>query len=306
MNSFAIEIRSLTKKFRKQTALDGLNLMVPSGSIFGLVGRNGAGKTTCMSIIAGLLKADTGTVNLLGMGSFDPDTFKGRITLLPQDALLPAHARVANLLRYYARLQGLSARDAAENTSQALEWVGLSDRAKNSIRSLSHGMLRRVTIAQAFLGNPDIVLLDEPTSGLDPEQVVQIRNMITNRRGKQTIIISSHVLSEIESACDHVAFIENGRTLRQNSMKNILNRRKIITYRLKSGPLPIKELESKIPDAEFGANEDQTELKVELNDESLSFDAVNAILIPVLLSAGAGIIEIRTGSNLEQEFLNQF
>jgi ABC-type multidrug transport system ATPase subunit len=305
MTANAIELTGLTKSFRRQIALDGLDLSIPRGSIFGLVGKNGAGKTTTLSILAGLLQPDSGRIDLLGDGPFVSDKHKGRITLLPQDAQLPGHARVEGTLMYLARLQGLSVVDAKRHVHAVLDWVELSHRADSLIRTLSHGMIRRLTIAQAFLGSPELVLLDEPTSGLDPQQVVHFRNMIMSLRGRQTIVISSHILSEIETACDRVAFIDNGKTIQQASLNDILGRSRTLTYHLGGNQLPLAQLRNSLPNVTFNQSSDGTTLTVNFENTSTTHAEINADILRILLDLQIPIFEVRIGSNLEQEFLRQ-
>ncbi|MCD4653770.1 ABC transporter ATP-binding protein, partial [bacterium] len=176
--TYALEISNLKKKYRKQVALKDLNLRVPRGAIMGLIGPNGAGKTTAFAIIAGLLRSDGGTINVLGQGTYNPVKHKGQLALLPQDAMIPGHSRVRETLVHFGQLQGLEHKAALFDADKTLEWVDLSDRANSAVSTLSHGMIRRISVAQAFIGVPELVLLDEPTSGLDPQQVVRVRDMI--------------------------------------------------------------------------------------------------------------------------------
>ena len=190
----ALELSSVVKFYGRRQALAGLDLHVPAGSIFGLVGSNGAGKTTAMAVTVGLLHSSSGSISLLGEGPFDPSKHSGRVSLLPQDSRLPLHSRVEELLTFYGQLQGLSEGPLKESIDNVLDWTHLQDRRRSQVRTLSHGMMRRLTIAQAFLGHPELVLLDEPMSGLDPRESSRIRHILHRRRRMQTIIISSHNL----------------------------------------------------------------------------------------------------------------
>ena len=151
----AIITRALVKKYGRHAALNGFTLAVPSGSITGLVGRNGAGKTTWMMTVAGFVIPDAGEVSILGRGPFDARRHGGRFTILPQDSDLPNEGRVRSLLIGYARLQGMTKKDAAKSADELIEVMNLADKANASIRSLSHGMRKRVMVAQAFLGQDD-------------------------------------------------------------------------------------------------------------------------------------------------------
>ncbi len=302
---YALRLRDVHKRYGRQIALDGLNLEIEPGTVLGLVGKNGAGKTTAMSIAAGLLRPDSGSIDLLGMGPFRPKLHRGRVTILPQDARLPSHSRVRDALVFLARLQGLTRLQAIDAVDEMLTWVDLKDRATSPLSTLSHGMFRRVTIAQAFLGSPELVLLDEPTSGLDPKQVVQIRYLIRSRRAQSTIVISSHILSELETMCDHVAFIENGRTIRDGKLEDVTNRQKIISYSVASETVPVEVITAALPDCGVHFNASTRLLTVSQRTESGSPADINARLLPVLLEHGVPILEIRLGSNLEKEYLQQ-
>lgn len=301
--TLALEVRGLRKAYGRRQALDGLDLAVSAGTICGLVGANGAGKTTLMSIAAGLLRADAGTVNLLGDGPFDPAIHAGRVSILPQDARLPPHARVAELLTFYGRLQGVPAATLRDHVADLLRWVNLSDRARSPVGSLSHGMLRRLTVAQAFLGEPPLVFLDEPMSGLDPREVARMRELLLRRRGTQTIVISSHVLTELETLCASIAFIDHGRLLRQDSLAAIVRHRHRLTYRIRPAAVPLEALRRAIPMGEWILDADGTALSVLLADGADDTATVNATVLPILLQAGIAIEEVRRGSDLEREFL---
>jgi ABC-2 type transport system ATP-binding protein len=307
----ALELNNVVKYYGRRRALDGLSLQVPTGTVFGLVGSNGAGKTTALTVSVGMLRRRSGSVDLLSLGPFDPVRHAGRVALLPQDTQLPPQSRVRELLVYYAELQGMTPARARSCADDVVEWVHLSDRADSQIRSLSHGMKRRVLIAQAFLGDPELILLDEPLSGLDPREVANIRNLLRQRRGRQTIVISSHNLHEIERVCDHVAFIENGRTVRQDSMDAVTGLRQILSYRLGEGALPLEQIRAALPSAVLEVAPTDT---VDRAAQSLvcrhagtdgGAPAVNAAVLSALLDAGIDILEVRQGSELESAYLDQ-
>lgn len=218
----AIVTRNLVKRYGRSRALDGFTMSVPSGAILGLVGRNGAGKTTWLMTVAGLVRPDAGDVDLLGLGPFDAALHSGRVSLLPQDSELPLEARPRELLVRYARLQGLSPSAARVSADELLAAFNLADKATASIRSLSHGMRQRLVVAQAFVGEPEVVLLDEPLNGLDPEEAARMREFILARRGKSTLVISSHQLHDLERMSTHVAFVSDGRVTRMDALTAIL------------------------------------------------------------------------------------
>ena len=302
--STALELHGIVKRYGRRTALAGLDLVVPAGAVCGLVGSNGAGKTTTLGIAAGLLRPDSGEVSLLGDGPFDPARHGGRVSLLPQDSQLPPLSRVRELLVFYGALQGLGENAACAGADAVLERVHLTDRADSPLRTLSHGMRRRVLIAQALLGDPELILLDEPLGGLDPREVVNIRNILQACRGRQTIVISSHNLHEVELICDHLAFIEQGRTQRQDTMAVVTQRQEILTYALEGGPPALAALAACVPEAQFELAEGGRRLVCLYDGRAGSPAASNASVLRCLLDAGVGVLEVRQGSALEKAYLD--
>jgi len=210
----AVVTRNLVKRYGRRRALDGFSLAVPVGCVLGLVGANGAGKTTWMMSVAGLVRPDEGEISVLERGPFDAHVHSGRVALLPQDSDLPLETTPEGFLFGLGRLQGLSASESRTEASRVLAAVNLEDRAKASVRALSHGMRKRLMAAQCFLGNPELVLLDEPMNGLDPEETVRLRHLLLDCAGERTVVVSSHDLSGLERICTHVAFVEAGRVVR--------------------------------------------------------------------------------------------
>jgi ABC-2 type transport system ATP-binding protein len=296
----ALEMQGVVKSYGRLRALDGLDLHVPHGSIFGLVGSNGAGKTTAMAVALGLLRPAGGRINLLGDGPFRTEKHAGRVALLPQDSRFPPHAHVEELLRFYGRVQGVPVETVETAIDELLGWVHLQDRRRSAVRTLSHGMNRRLAIAQAFLGSPELVLLDEPLNGLDPKEAARVREMIRQRRGRQAIVISSHNLTDIEALCDHVAFIEKGKLVRQDTLEKITRRAHRITYVFRGGNVPMDKLSTALPEVTW---ERLPESLTATFAERYTTEELNAAVLPVLLEAGVGILEIQRGSDLESEYL---
>lgn len=301
----ALEVTHLVKCYGKRRALDGLTLRIPRYSVTGLVGSNGAGKTTLMMTVAGFLKPTSGTVNLLGNGPFDADIHGGRFAILPQDSELPLTSCPLELLTHYGRLQGLSLQAAKQSATDMLEAVHLSDRADSSIRSLSHGMRKRIMAAQCFLGNPELILLDEPLNGLDPREAARMRTFIARRRTEQTIVISSHNLNDIEQLCDHVAFIEKGKTVRFAAVANITNKASILVYQLTGAPTDLLMLEQALGEnGTLKFSPENNALTCHYAEQAIPAAELNQRMIPVILSQ-CGLISITQGSTLEEEYLKQ-
>ena len=305
MIGVALSTRDLVKRYGRRRALDGFTLAVPRGAVMGLVGANGAGKTTWMMAVAGFLRISSGSIDLLGRGPFDAATHSGRFAILPQDSALPLEARPEALLYRYARMQGLSSDAARRSTGEMLAAVNLSDRARSSIRSLSHGMRMRVRLAQCFIGSPEVVLLDEPLNGLDPAEQSRMRNFILARRGRQTIVVSSHNLNDVEILCTHVAFVENGRVVRMATVRDITSAAGRVVYTLAAAPADpsalVEALSSALPAAAFSWK-GETELACDFTAANTDIASVNAALLPVLL-ARAGVVSVAVGQSLEQAYL---
>ena len=295
----ALSIAWLRKTYGRTVALDGLDLSVPQGVICGLIGPNGAGKTTTFGVVGGLILADDGCVDILGRGPLAPRRHPGMLTMLPQDCELSPHVSLRQLLTHYAELQGMSPAGAKREVAAKLDQVALSDRADARIKTLSHGMRRRVSIAQALLGSPELVLLDEPTSGLDPELVVRMREVFASHRGKRTLVISSHNLLELETLCDHVIFIERGRCTRDGSMADVTEQGLMMRY-LVERVVDLAALEQAQPGLEMTW---QGHALVARGSAGWTATTLNAAVVPYLLHMDAGLLEIRRGKSLEDAYL---
>ena len=218
----ALRIEGLTRDFGAHRALDGVTFTVPSQSIFGLVGPNGAGKTTLFSIVASFLKPDAGTIEILGGHAPGARELLGRVSILPQDALFDRNLMIVDQLILYRRLQGATSAEATAEVREALSRVGLRDYLDRSVSVLSHGMTKRLGIAQAFLGEPELIFLDEPTAGLDPRNAGRIRRVIRELAEHATVVVSSHNLIELEDLCDHVAILDRGVIKATGTMAEVM------------------------------------------------------------------------------------
>ena len=214
-----IHCQNISKHFGSKQALNQVNIELDTGKPVALVGPNGAGKTTLFSIFCGYLQPSSGEVRLFGHASGSPALF-GRVAALPQDALLDPRFTVAQQLGLYGRLQGMSATQQKRETDRVLELVGLSECLHNRPQELSHGMRKRITIAQALLGEPELVMLDEATAGLDPKNARQIRDLVADLSSEINFILSSHDLSELERLCASVLFLQNGQLVQQSVVEH--------------------------------------------------------------------------------------
>ena len=234
MREPALRIQDVRKSFDGTKALDGVSFDVPRGSIFGLLGPNGAGKTTLFSIAAGFLRADAGSLRVLGVDIEHIAELQRRMTILPQDASFQKNVPILDQLVFLRQLDGSDRATAEREVTEALERVGIAEYRKRGIHALSHGMLKRMGIAQAFLGQPEVILLDEPTSGLDPKNAKQIRDLVRElQRSRQvTTVFSSHNLLEIEEICDHVAILDKGRLVIAGSLEEIRRQGRVVKVEL--------------------------------------------------------------------------
>jgi ABC-type multidrug transport system ATPase subunit len=306
MNSPAVEVEGLTKVFGSNiTALDDVSFNVPEKSLFGLLGPNGAGKTTLFSIAANFLKATEGTVRVLGIDVRDISQLRGRFSMLPQDALFDRNVPIIEQMITFCRLNGESRAEAEETSDAALVAVGLIDAAKQAARTLSHGMSKRLALAQAFLGEPDVVLLDEPTSGLDPQNAAAIRKLVIDMAGKRTVVISSHNLAEIQEMCTHCAILDHGRVISCGEMSELLGSDH--TLRITFGKSVTDELVREISDLDCVRSverpeDDQCLITID-TDERRSKESIVEAIFAAVSAQGFVPRTVNEGSQLEERFL---
>lgn len=210
-----VRVAGLTQRFGRTEVLHGLDLEVGTG-VFGLLGPNGAGKTTLLRTLATILKPSGGTVRLLSYDPSDPGerrALRRRLGYLPQSLGYYPNFTVFEFVEYFALLKEMPSREVRPAVARAIERVGLEDKAKAKLRTLSGGMLRRVGIAQAVVNEPDLLLLDEPTAGLDPEQRVGFRALLREMGVGGTVVVSTHLVEDVGAACTEVALMDRGRVV---------------------------------------------------------------------------------------------
>ena len=217
-----IEVQNLTKVYGGKTAVEDVSFKIRNGRIYGLLGPNGAGKSTTMNIIAGCLSPTEGTVLINGYDVCDqPIEAKRQIGYLPEQPPLFTDMTPAEYLTFVAEAKGVSDELIDRQVKEAMSLTDLQSVKNRLIRNLSKGYRQRVGIAQAILGAPDIVILDEPTVGLDPQQLIEIRALIRKLGEKLTVIISSHILTEIAELCDHVIILSEGHVVADSDMAEL-------------------------------------------------------------------------------------
>lgn len=207
-----IKVEHLTKKYGEVLALDDLSFEIEEGQVYGFLGPNGAGKSTTMNIMTGCLSATAGSVTIGGHDVFEePDAAKRLIGYLPEQPPLYMNETPLEYLRFVGEAKGLRGAELTAQTDEVAEQAGTSDVMRRRIGDLSKGYRQRVGIAQALLGEPRVIILDEPTVGLDPIQIIEIRDLIRSLGRSHTVILSSHILSEVQAICDKILIIAHGR-----------------------------------------------------------------------------------------------
>ncbi len=228
-----VSLSGVSRSFGSLRALDGVSLEVPKNSIYGVLGPNGAGKTTLFSVMAGFLKPDAGRVSILG--ETDASRLRGRLSILPQDARFQPNIPIIDQLVFFLRLMGRSAKNAADEVLRMLRTVDLDAERYREAATLSHGMYKRLALAQAFLGEPEVVILDEPTAGLDWKSAEKIRQAIKELKARSTVMVSSHDMDEMRALCDHVAVLDRGKLLSAGAVEAVTGASVSVTCSLSRG-----------------------------------------------------------------------
>ncbi len=217
-----IEVKDLVKMYDKHLAVDHLTFTVPQGQILGFLGPNGAGKSTTMNIITGYISATSGTVIINGHDIYEePEEAKKSIGYLPEQPPVYMDMTVREYLNFTAELKQVPKKERVLQVEAALEKTKTQEVADRLIKHLSKGYRQRVGIAQAIIGNPEVIILDEPTVGLDPMQIIEIRDLMKSLAKEHTVILSSHILSEISAVCDTVMIINKGRLVVSDTVENL-------------------------------------------------------------------------------------
>jgi ABC-2 type transport system ATP-binding protein len=217
-----ITVENLTKRYAAKTAIHGMSFEVQKGEILGFLGPNGAGKTTTMRIITGFMPASDGSVRVDGFDVFEkPLDVRRRIGYLPENPPLYLEMDVAGYLRFVAKIKGVPKEKLASEVGRVMERVSITDVKDRIIAKLSKGYKQRVGLAQALLNDPPVLILDEPTIGLDPKQIHEVRGLIKDLAGNHTVVLSTHILPEVEQTCHRVIIINKGKIVAVDTPKNL-------------------------------------------------------------------------------------
>jgi len=238
--------RGLTKRFGNKkksiTAVDNLDLEVHRGEVFGFLGPNGSGKTTTIGMLLGLIWPTSGCIEFFGDGKSKPAKLLRRVGVVMDTPSFFPYLSGLNNLRYFAIITNCANRG---DIDKAIEMAGLSERAKDKVRTYSMGMKQRLSVALALMHDPELVILDEPTNGLDPAGIIEFREMIRGlQRNGKTVFLSSHLLSEVEKVCSHVALINRGRILARGPVDDLLGKTKAIWLKVSDADGAVCLLES--------------------------------------------------------------
>lgn len=220
-----IEVTNLTKKYGQHIAVNNISFSVDDGEIVGFLGPNGAGKSTTMNMITGYISSTDGTVKIDGFDILEqPQQAKKRVGYLPEQPPLYLDMDVEEYLYFVSDLNGIKKFERKKEVELVMDITKITDMRKRLIKNLSKGYKQRVGLSQALIGNPDVLILDEPTVGLDPKQIIEIRNVIKDLGKKHTIILSSHILSEVSAICNRVIIINNGKIVASDTPENLSKR----------------------------------------------------------------------------------
>jgi len=298
-----IEVSGLTKTYGAVTALDNVSFKVQKGQVVGFLGANGAGKTTTMDIICGCIGADAGSVKIAGIDVFEsPVEAKRRIGYLPDEPPLYTDMRVVDYVKYAATINRIPAAEIEGRVRDTIQKLSLQEVEHRIIGNLSKGFRQRVGLAQAIVHNPDVLVLDEPTEGLDPNQIVHIRQLIQELGGQHTIILSSHILSEVENTCDHIIIINRGRIVQQGTrdeLVGMIRGKKQMQLRVRDnaeGALAKLRSLPQVVHAEMLSPKDQRlTLAIQGGDNEID------IIVDALMSGGFGLRELSGSARALEE-----
>ena len=308
-----IKVEGLTKRYARTIAVDNISFEVEKGQIVGFLGPNGAGKTTTMRVLTCFLPPTEGSANVAGFDVLEqPLEVKRRIGYLPETPPLYPEMEVWEYITFVGKLKGVPKADLPRRVDQVIERCAVGDVRTKLIGKLSKGYRQRVGLAQAIIHNPDVLILDEPTAGLDPKQIIETRELIHNLSGEHTIILSTHILSEVEHSCDRVIIINKGKLVATDSVANLTSRLRgseLVAIEVESngGALSQGDVQSRLEQVQGVSRVVSKELRdgrYSFEIESLQGRHVRPDLAKAVVGAGWGLTELRpVGLSLEEIFL---
>ncbi|HET8547205.1 MAG TPA: ATP-binding cassette domain-containing protein [Bryobacteraceae bacterium] len=308
-----IKVEGMTKRYARTVAVDDISFEVQKGQIVGFLGPNGAGKTTTMRVLTCFMPPTAGTASVAGFDVLkQPIEVKRRIGYLPETPPLYPDMEVTEYLTFVARIKGLAGAELTRRVNEATERCNIGDARRKHVHKLSKGYRQRVGLAQAVLHNPDVLILDEPTAGLDPKQILETRSLIRGLAGDHTIVLSTHILPEVEQTCEQVIIISHGKLVATDSVHNLTHRLRggetvRVQVEAREGPLTHEAVQQRIEQVAgvsrvlFRETRNGTHL---FDIESLQGQVVRADVARAIVEAGWNLNELRAVSvSLEQIFL---
>lgn len=301
-----IELKNITKTYGDFKVLDNVNFKVEKGEVVGFLGQNGAGKTTTMKIITGLTEPTDGMV--LINGEIIGKKNKTKIGYMPENTPLYNSLTVREFIDFMGEIKGIKKNERKKAVDELSKKLNLESVLNKIIKNISRGYRQRVSMAGALIGNPEILILDEPTVGLDPKQVIEIRNLIKSLKGEHTIILSTHILSEINQICDRVIIIEKGKIIATDTTENLEkqldnNTINIIVEDPNNNIDKIKKEIKEINEINFIKNRENNEIEYEIKISN-GID-IRKELMSIMPQFDITIVELRKSkSTLEEVFVN--
>jgi len=308
-----IKVEGLAKRYARTVAVDNISFEVEKGQIVGFLGPNGAGKTTTMRVLTCFLPPTSGTANVAGFDVIQqPMEVKKRIGYLPETPPVYPDMEVAEYLVFTGRLKGIGSADIHRRVDEVMGRCAIGDVRNKLIGKLSKGYRQRVGLAQAIIHNPDVLILDEPTSGLDPKQIIEIRELLKSLAGDHTIVLSTHILSEVEHSCERVIIISQGKLVAIDSVANLTNRLRgseavALEVQANGGSPNAAEVQQRleqVPGVSRVVMKEPRDSRLLFEIESLQGRQIRADLARTVVNSGWALTEMRAvGLSLEDIFL---
>jgi ABC-2 type transport system ATP-binding protein len=308
-----IKVEGLTKRYGRNVAVDNISFGVRKGQIVGFLGPNGAGKTTTMRVLTCFLPPTAGTAEVAGYDVLAaPMEVKRRIGYLPETPPLYPEMEVIEYLVFVGRLKGIGKTDLARRVDEVIERTAIGDVRTKLLGRLSKGYRQRVGLAQAIIHNPDVLILDEPTAGLDPKQIIETRQLIRKLAGDHTIILSTHILPEVEQTCEQVVIISKGKLVATDSVQNLTNRLRgseavAVSVDTLGGAPPADQIRQKleqVPGVSRVVFKESRDTRQSFEVESLQGRSVRADLARAVVESGWNLVELHAVAfSLEDIFL---
>ncbi len=307
-----IQVEGLSKRYARHVAVNNISFSVDKGDIVGFLGPNGAGKTTTMRILTCFMPPTAGKATVANFDVFEqPFEVKKHIGYLPETPPVYPEMSVEDYLAFVARLKNMPSRDIKSRTEQVMERCAVADVRSKLISKLSKGYRQRVGLAQAIIHNPDVLILDEPTSGLDPKQINETRELIKSLSGEHTIILSTHILPEVEAVCEKVIIIDKGRVVATDSVESLKNRASVgsatqlqIENTSDIDPLAVHERLEQVPGVSRVLDRVTSGRRLVFEVESLQGRNARADIARAVVHAGWDLVELKSSTlTLEEVFL---